>query len=258
MPQTVSFGPDDVKAITFGGDDVATTPTSDVPASQSPGYLATVEDRAIGVGKRLMRAGQQIGNIPKMVGLPGLADLTDKAAGLAPGTSWQAAEPSNQAQAEGGQYGAALASMLIQAAGPKIVGEGDAQALGRTLETQGQKMQTAVDAATKAGNRSGGTWGYVLRGHPLQALYAGIARLGGKLSAEAVQSVGQLIADDPDAAGKLAVIMDKATDPASGLTLGAPQADFVSSVTDQLNAGKILSGKQRAFITTIFRSIPKP
>ena len=55
---------------------------------------------------------------------------------------------------------------------------------------------------------------------------------------------------------KLAVIMDKATDPAAGLTLGAPQADFVSSVTDQLNAGKALSGKQRAFINVVFRSIP--
>lgn len=123
-----------------------------------PSYAATVEDRAIGLGKRFVRAGQQIGNIPKVVGLPGLVEHYDKKAGLPPGSSWNATEPSNQAQAEGGQYGAALAALAAGslaaeipaaapiAAGLKVVPKTVGQMAGDTLTAMGEGF---VNAAKK-------------------------------------------------------------------------------------------------------------
>lgn len=91
-----------------GGFDPSKPFTVEAP---QPSYAATVEDRLVGLGKRVMRAGQQIGNIPKVFGAPGLSEFTDAAFQFPKGTSWNASEPSNQAQSEGGQYTAALASL---------------------------------------------------------------------------------------------------------------------------------------------------
>jgi hypothetical protein len=201
-----------------------------------------------------MRAGQQIGNIPKVVGLPGLSDVTDKAFNLAPGTSWNASEPSDQAQREGGAYASNIGAMALAGAGPDVV---PAKAAGNAVEDLGTQLQTAVDSATRRGARFGGSAGYLLTGHPVQALVAAASRLGASISGKGLQAVGQLIADDPDVAGKLTSIMENATNPAAGVTLGAPQSTFIASVTDQLNSGRTLTGAQRAYITSIYRAMPK-
>lgn len=214
------------------------------------GYIDTVEDRLIGAGKRVMRAGQQIGNIPKVFGLPGLAEGTDKAFGLAPGTSWNLSEPSNPAQKVGGEYGMQLATMAATGA------EGaDTETAGRAIEDQGTKLQTAMDSVNRKAVKSGGAFGYVMRGHPLQAVYAGMARLGANLSAQGLESLGQTLSADPDAAGKLATIVEKATAPGSPVSLTGWQSKFLSSVSDQLNAGKTLSGLQKQYVNIIYRSL---
>ena len=232
-----------------------TDPTAGAPMPSYPWrkYASDVEDRLLGAGKRVARLGQQIGSIPKVVGLPGLAEGTDALFGLPKGASWQATEPTTPGQAQVGDYITNLALMAGGEAAGEVAAAGTGQAAGRAMEDLGTSIQKTVDTATKA--KASAPLRILMRGHPIQAAMALGSRLGASLSAKGLETLGQFVADDPDAAGKLAEIGEKAT--SGGFTLNAPQGNFIVDVMNQLNSGRALSGAQRGYITSIYRTMPK-
>lgn len=74
-----------------------------------------------------------------------------------------------------------------------------------------------------------------------------------KEGGKGVQAVSRLLTGEPDAEGMVNAV-EKGS---QGYTLQPAQANFIKSISEQIKAGKSLSGAQKQYLNVIYRSMPK-